>query len=120
MADTGLEEVIFDGPLHQVIRDGRTTDSLVVFDSFVIVAFQGSSISSFEIVLVCKANRPEKLVNSIVEEWGIDDIRFSVITVEPLSSFLVGFQRLLLITQFHLIHLCQILLLSGSTTEVAF
>lgn len=42
MADTGLEEVIFDGPLHQVIRDGRTTDSLVVFDSFVIVAFQGS------------------------------------------------------------------------------
>jgi len=41
MTHAGLEEVVLDGPLHQVVADGRLGYSLVVLDGFVVVGFRG-------------------------------------------------------------------------------
>lgn len=37
VTDTGLQEVIFHGPLHQLVVDGLAGDALVVVDGLVVV-----------------------------------------------------------------------------------
>ncbi len=54
MTHAGLEEVVLDGPLHQVVADGRLGYSLVVLDGFVIVGFRGGEVGDFEVEFVCE------------------------------------------------------------------
>lgn len=57
MTDTGLQEIILDGPLHQVVIDRCPANSLVVFDGLVVVAFERRQISHLQVMLVCKTAR---------------------------------------------------------------
>ena len=55
LADSGFEEVLFDGPPHEVVLDGGLGDLLVEGDRFVVVlAFQRDKVSSLEPELVCE------------------------------------------------------------------
>lgn len=59
MADTGLQEVVFDGPLHQVVVNRRPANSLVMLDGLVVVAFEGCQIGHLQEMLVCKTVPPK-------------------------------------------------------------
>ena len=48
VADAGFEEVIFDGPFHEVVGDAGLGDFFVVADGFVVVAFEGGEVGDFE------------------------------------------------------------------------
>jgi len=37
MTECGFEEVVFDGPFHEVVGDGCGGDFLEVFDGFVVI-----------------------------------------------------------------------------------
>lgn len=52
MADTSLEEVVLDRPLHEIIGNGRPADSLVVLNSLVVVSLESGQIRNFQVVLV--------------------------------------------------------------------
>jgi hypothetical protein len=52
MADTCLQEVVLDRPLHEIISDGRPADSLVILNGLVVVSLEGSQIRNFQVVLV--------------------------------------------------------------------
>lgn len=54
VADSCLQEVVFDRPLHEVVSDGLTSNALIVRDRLVVVPFEGSQISHLQEVLVCK------------------------------------------------------------------
>ena len=52
MTHAGFEEIVLDGPLHQVVADGRLGDFLVVLDGFVVVALHGSEVGDFKVEFV--------------------------------------------------------------------
>lgn len=52
MADSCFEEVVFYGPFHQLVADGRAGYFFVVFDRFVVVALEGGEIGDFEVEFV--------------------------------------------------------------------
>jgi len=47
MADSSFQEVILDGPLHEVVVDGRLCYALVVFDRVVVVCLLGREVGDF-------------------------------------------------------------------------
>jgi hypothetical protein len=52
MADSGLQEVFFYRPLHEVVVDGGFGDALVVRDSFQVVILESREIGELEVELV--------------------------------------------------------------------
>lgn len=52
MADSGFQEVLLDGPLHQVVIDGGPGDALVIGDGFEVISFEGRDVCSLEVQLV--------------------------------------------------------------------
>ena len=46
-------------------------------------------------------------------------VRFGIITLKPLGGLLIRVKRLLHISELHLIHLGQVLLLRGRTAQVS-
>ena len=59
MADAGFEEVIFDGPFHQVVGDAGAGDFFVVGDGFVVVCLEGGEVGDFEEEFVGEAGMIE-------------------------------------------------------------
>ena len=53
MAYARFEEIVFDGPFHEIVADGRFGDFFVVFYRFVIVRCEGGEVCDFEEELVC-------------------------------------------------------------------
>lgn len=49
MAEPGFEEVVFDGPFHDVVGNGCRRDAVVVGDCFVVVGFEGGDICDFKV-----------------------------------------------------------------------
>lgn len=88
-----------------------------MLNSLVVVAFESGQVRCLKVVLVGKSGEQHIKLDLYMKTPRID-VRFSIVTVEPLRRFLVGFQRLLRISQFHLIDLGQMLLLRGRATEV--
>jgi hypothetical protein len=54
MADTGLQEVVFHGPLHQLVVNGLVGDALVVVDGLVVVLVHRGQVRHLQEVLVRK------------------------------------------------------------------
>ena len=52
MAESGLEKVILDGPLHEVVGDRGACNLLVVFDGFIVIAFEGCDVGNFQVEFV--------------------------------------------------------------------
>lgn len=48
MTHAGLEEIVLDGPLHQVVADGRLGHFLVVLDGLVVVGLHRGQVGDFE------------------------------------------------------------------------
>jgi len=48
MTHAGLEEIVLDGPLHQVVADGRLGYFLVVLDGLVVVALRRGQVGDFK------------------------------------------------------------------------
>lgn len=55
VTDTGLQEVIFHGPLHQLVVDGLAGDALVVVDGLVVVLVHRRQVRHLQEVLVRQA-----------------------------------------------------------------
>lgn len=54
MADTSLQEVVFDRPFHQAVVNRGPANSLIVLDGLVVVALEGSQISDLQVMFVRK------------------------------------------------------------------
>lgn len=52
VADASLEEILLDAVAHKVVVDGRLRNLLVVFDSSVIIAIEGSNVRDLQPELV--------------------------------------------------------------------
>ena len=48
MAYTAFEEVVLDGPFHQVVVDGRLGHFVVILNGFVVISFHGRKVGDFE------------------------------------------------------------------------
>ena len=48
MAYAAFEEVVLDGPFHQVVIDGRLGHFVVILDGFVVISFHSCKVGDFE------------------------------------------------------------------------
>ncbi len=49
LTDTGLEQILFDGPAHEVVGDGGLRNLLIEQDSFVVIlAFERNKIGGLQ------------------------------------------------------------------------
>ena len=52
MAHTCLEQVLLDGPLHEIVVDARFGDAFVVGNRLIVVLFQSGEVGDFEVKFV--------------------------------------------------------------------
>ena len=65
MADTGLQKVVLDGPLHQAVVNRRSANPLVMLDGLVVVAFESRQIGHLQEMLVCETVSPNWLAREM-------------------------------------------------------
>lgn len=112
MTDAGFQEIIFHGPLHQIIVDRRASYSLIVLNCLVIIAFESGQIGYFEVMLVCETSSHSEEKQSAKKKdfrnmqlrrrqrEGGDGkcIRFGIISLKPVCSLFVRIESPLHIT----------------------
>lgn len=100
MAYPRLEEIVFDAPFHQVITDRAPCHLLITLNPPLVIAFQRAQIPNLQPQLIRQ--------------------RLGIISLVPPGRNVKGLHGPLVIPQFDLVDLSEVLLVRGGAPEIAF